>query len=536
LFEKILKKYHEQSDLTVRFRSRALLKVDLACIVLFSLGSLLNFTEKDFIPALVEFAVILLILADIRILQTGRYRTAANLLIGVAMLSAAMVIFSDPTAAANEGFVAFTYLMPSLVSLALFGYSLLQAGIVIAVGELILIISLFARSLPQGVAPLNELLFAYLPSMLLFGVCCYFVLQIIKNNRVIFTSLTKQQENTSRRFNALNSLVEKLKGNLNMGEKLNSLAENTLQSVERITARLGDMDSTLGDLMEQMKAADSAQEEISSAGNQVSGGMDNQTEALQTSSAAIEQIAAAISNLSKTMQDRMDALNTLKNDSRKSEALIKQSGRGMDEMLDSNSRIIEITSVIEDVGNQTNLLAMNASIEAAHAGEIGRGFAVVAGEIRKLAEATNTQSRQIKELLERSTENSRTAADQSRSVLGNFEAIMQQIDEQNRGMTAVSDGLAELARSAGDITSSVSHLRELNSTVNSSVSTMSSRIEISHESVRKTTELSEEVSRLAAGISSATEELMASSRTLAELGGRNTENMQILEKELEELR
>jgi methyl-accepting chemotaxis protein len=423
-----------------------------------------------------------------------------------------------------------------MVALTLFGFSGRQSFLFLGGSELFLAYSFFFRALPQNIIPLGELIALYIPNSLLFIICNYFVVQVIKSSSMIYTSLKSQEEAMSKRYKELNALVESFNSNLNLGNDLHDLAKNTRDNAENITERVTNMMSILQNLTEMMASADKVQQEIFNAGQSVGKGMESQTSAISTSSAAVEEMAESITMISGTMKARIEALNRLKESSSQSEKQIKESGRLMDEMMASNSQINSITAVIEDVGSQTNLLAMNASIEAAHAGEVGKGFSVVAGEIRKLAETTNKQSKQIQSLLQKSNINSQSVVNQSREVLNHFEQIMDQIDEQAISMNEVFDSLNELSANAREITGGVNALKSTNSEVNHSVDTMSTRIEQGHGSIKKTADMAHDVYNLAAVINKATESLVNDSRTLAEIGQKNTNNQKKLESELHLLR
>jgi len=496
----------------------------------------INLIEKKYVNSIIELGLVIVFIVNIQFLKRGRYKTSVNMVIIICFLAGVMIILNNPSAPPYEGIMTFTYLMPTLVALALFGYSRIQCYIFLVSGEIFLFFSLFFRVLPQNSAPTPEVVTLYIPPILLFIICNFFIVQVIKSSSTIFSSLKFQEEATSRRYNDLSILVDDFKKNLTLGNDLHDLAMNTRDNAETITERLNNMERIIRQLSELMTSADDVQQEIYDAGKNVSTGMESQTSAISTSSAAIEEMAASINMISETMKARLDALNKLKESSSQSERQIKESGHLMDEMLESNGQINAITAVIEDVGSQTNLLAMNASIEAAHAGEVGKGFAVVAGEIRKLAETTNKQSKQIRDLLEKSNANSQSVVMQSREVLEHFKQIMTQIDEQAMAMKEVFDSLSELSANAREITSGVSALKNANAGVNQAVHSMSERIELGHGSVRKTTDMAHEVNDLVAKINTATESLVQDSRTLADIGLKNTENQKKLESDLNLIR
>ncbi|WP_051304455.1 methyl-accepting chemotaxis protein [Chitinilyticum litopenaei] len=202
---------------------------------------------------------------------------------------------------------------------------------------------------------------------------------------------------------------------------------------------IGTLAGTMQALQQQALELKTSAQQLSLASEQVRRGSEQQADESTSMAAALEQISTSITHISCLSDDARNRsiesghaaeegsrqINTMVADIRNIADAIQLAAQSAEELDASSDRISGITAVIKDVADQTNLLALNAAIEAARAGEQGRGFAVVADEVRKLAEKTGQSAQEIASMISSIQQNAKNMAAQMRRSVDSVEAGMQ---------------------------------------------------------------------------------------------------------------
>jgi aerotaxis receptor len=183
-------------------------------------------------------------------------------------------------------------------------------------------------------------------------------------------------------------------------------------------------------------------DEIAQGNRDLAQRTESQAANLQETAASMEQIAATVRDTSADVQTASGVAAELHEVSSRSAGVVRSVTETMGGIAGSSSRIGEIVQLIEGIAFQTNLLALNAAVEAARAGEHGKGFAVVAGEVRALAQRSSVAAREIKSLIDDSTQRVRDGEAQTRAARESIDATLAQV----RAFTALIANIDEGAR------------------------------------------------------------------------------------------
>ena len=243
-----------------------------------------------------------------------------------------------------------------------------------------------------------------------------------------------------------------------IGNDLSSNMTETAAAINEITANIQNIKTRVISQSASVTQTNATMEQVITNINKLNGHVENQTRNVSQASSAIEEMVANISSVTNTLVSNATNVKTLQEASEVGRGGLQEVAADIQEISRESEGLLEINAVMENIASQTNLLSMNAAIEAAHAGEAGKGFAVVADEIRKLAESSSEQSKTIGTVLKKIAESIKKITGSTDNVLHRFEAIdtgvktvADQEENIRNAMEEQNEGSKQLLQSAGGL-------------------------------------------------------------------------------------
>ena len=220
-----------------------------------------------------------------------------------------------------------------------------------------------------------------------------------------------------------------------IGRNLTATTEETASAVHQISANIDGVKQQAMTQAASVTETAATIEEIVRTIKQLNNSIETQAASVAQSSSSVEEMVANIASIGQTLGKTDEVIKSLTTATGDGKATLVTSNAVTQKIAEESGSLMEASSVIQHIASQTNLLAMNAAIEAAHAGEAGKGFAVVADEIRKLAEESSIQGKTITATLKTLGGEIETLSASSKTVEAKFNAIFT-LAEQVKEMSA----------------------------------------------------------------------------------------------------
>ena len=240
-----------------------------------------------------------------------------------------------------------------------------------------------------------------------------------------------------------------------IGDELASNMTETASAVNQISANIDGVKQQAMTQAASVTETAATIEEIVRTIKQLNGSIETQAASVAQSSSSVEQMVANIASIGQTLGKTDEVIRSLTTATGDGKATLVTSNTVTQKIAEESGSLMEASNVIQHIASQTNLLAMNAAIEAAHAGEAGKGFAVVADEIRKLAEDSAMQGKTITATLKTLSGEIETLSASSKTVEEKFNAIFSLAEQVKEMSTRLTEAMREQENGSKEVLTAI---------------------------------------------------------------------------------
>jgi methyl-accepting chemotaxis protein len=316
------------------------------------------------------------------------------------------------------------------------------------------------------------------------------------------------------------------------GDELVSNMTQTAASINQISQNINGIKGQVFNQSTSVTQTGSTMERVSANISKLNTIVEEQTESVSQSSAAVEQMLANIQSVTQTLIKNSQNVQGLTAASEVGRVGLVEVSRDLTDIDVVSEGLLEITSVMQSLASQTNLLAMNAAIEAAHAGNVGKGFAVVADEIRKLAENSSSQSKIISSVLKKLKDSIDKITRSTNTVLEKFTAIDNMVKTVSDQEIVIRNAMEEQGMGSRQILEEISKLKEITSRVKQGSGEM---LEGSHEVITESRSLEKVTQQITGGVNEmalGAEQIIIAVNQVHEITAENKDHIRALSDEV----
>jgi methyl-accepting chemotaxis protein len=317
-----------------------------------------------------------------------------------------------------------------------------------------------------------------------------------------------------------------------VGDNLAAQSLSVSATIQQISASIADIEKRLSRLSGAVTLSAEAKGEIQSAAGRVIASADDQQLSLDETAQAIQGIIAKIQNLTGIVTDRERILSELAGLAGQGKEDLNKTVGAIRNTAEETAKILDLLFVINSIASQTNLLAMNAAIEAAHAGEAGAGFSVVAAEIRKLAENSAAKAKEITQSIKKTITLLNETAGLTDTTAANTNRILDGVGDVTGAMKIILTDMKVMSSDTITINGSLESLVRHTRVLHEAADVMQVKTGVIAESINSVKTEAEGSLSAAAVTNTGLTDIGKSVATLLEMGKKNAANVQEMNGEL----
>lgn len=276
--------------------------------------------------------------------------------------------------------------------------------------------------------------------------------------RRVVERAAEDERKSSEALKKLSALINETKEGLDIGKQLSASTGKANDSVEEIRNLYKFINKESISLSQEAGSVRDSSLEINDKAEKMRLSVQDQSKSITQTSAALTEISANITSISGMASQQRAGMNSIIRDLDSQMALMKKLVEDVQQVKESSDKVSNFVQAVNNIASQTGLLAMNASIEAAHAGTLGKGFSVIAQEIRKLSEETTKNAQNITDTLKENEEIVNTTSSSVATFSEHTKATTNELRNTIGVIEEILSGIAEIDAGTRDVMNSITHV------------------------------------------------------------------------------
>ncbi len=441
LTDHVRRKY-ESANIVVRTKAPAVFVVLLFIVALTPISVVTNILDGDFAFAIILLALVIAIALSLFMLLRGRFRFASNVPVLVAVLAMTVLSFLLEVESLYQASTVVTYMLAPVALSLVISENEWHTLAVALVGLTVVLTSYFLVIAPA--APPVDDAPPIVGATLLYVLTGIFAVQVSRMTGHAMMHMERTNEHNVATLRQIGTIMGEAGSSLDAIKGVEANYRSVLERVADIRTRAERFADTSGTLRENSGRALESVEKTAERAKGFHAQVDEQNTVVEETTASVTEMSASLDTVAATTAEKREVSDRLFHIAQEGLQALEATNDAFQSVSREMQKLHEINELVGDIAERTNLLSMNASIEAAHAGSHGLGFSVVADEIRKLATTTGGNSRDI-------AENLKKIMDLMNATSAHAERTTDNMTQITEGVKTVSEAFSEIAASAAEL-------------------------------------------------------------------------------------
>jgi len=334
---------------------------------------------------------------------------------------------------------------------------------------------------------------------------------------------------------ALDELIQNAKGSLEIGKTLLDASAESRRRSLGIKESLSKLRVSSKGMSNDSRCTDDANKEVVEYTRIMQKSVTNQNSFLEQTSSSVTEIMATIRNIAHLAEQKKEIMDAVLKKIETQGQEIERINGSFDKIRDSSKDVLAVAGGILDISEKTNMLAMNASIEAAHAGASGKGFAVISGEIRKLSQETQASTKSIGDALTRNDAVVSEASSIVSAYTQHIKTVVNDVRDTFYAIEEIINGLGEISHGTSELTSATGNMVSVARDTEDAVNSVAKKIDESSNSVEQISNFACSLEEMIGTLETDFHAIEGVLERVTDVGERNITNIQKLEADMDRI-